>query len=239
MDDPREKVRKLMAIASDERANEFEAEAAMRQAEKLMRKHGIEAAELQARTGTKPVYTWATKHVPAGAPQPIRSAPMWFGTLATAIAKFTDCKAEYSRPENGRYGICIKYSGDAIDVEFAVYLTKHLRDDCRRQSGMFPGDRGEKESFRKGYAARIYERMAAMMQERRAALEAVQTSAGTALVVVNQKLALRDAEFGAQTWGKARSYSYRSSGYSSGREAGNRAGLGRPVAGTSQRSLLK
>lgn len=64
MDNPKDKIAKLLAMANDGRGNEFEAEAALRQAEKLMRKHGIEAGELADHTGTKPIYKWHTVSVP-------------------------------------------------------------------------------------------------------------------------------------------------------------------------------
>ena len=56
MEDIKDKINKLMAMATDGRGNEFEAEAAMRLAERLMRKHGIDIAELANRTGQKPIY---------------------------------------------------------------------------------------------------------------------------------------------------------------------------------------
>src|SRR6266542_3944299 len=124
-DEARDKVAKLMAIANDSRANEFEAEAALRQAESMMRKHGIDAAMLQDRTGERPVYTWATVLVPAGArAKPVKSSPYWFGILISGVGKFTDTKVAYqSTRENG---VCAAFSGDTIDVEYAVFLTKHL-----------------------------------------------------------------------------------------------------------------
>lgn len=235
MSDIKDRIAKLMALANDGRGNEFEAEAALRQAEKLMRKHGIDAAELQDRTGAKPVYEWSTVLVPAGAPQPVSTSPLWFGILISAIGKFADCKVSYKR-EPG-HGICAAFSGDATDVQYAVWLCKHLRDDCRYQASQFQGDRAERESFRKAYASRISERMNALLRERKQAMEAIKTTTGTALMVIDQKLALRDAQFGAQTYGRARSYSARPRGYEAGRSAGDRAGFGRPVGGTSPQRL--
>ena len=43
----------------------FEAEAALRQAQKLMLKHGIDIAELAASSGQAPRYDWCTVSVPA------------------------------------------------------------------------------------------------------------------------------------------------------------------------------
>lgn len=232
----KDKVAKLLAMAHDGRGNEFEADAALRQAEKLMRKHGIDAAELQDRTGQRPVYNWEAVYVPAGAPQPVQSSPLWFGWLISSIGKFTDCKVGYGWPGHG-HGVCAKFEGDEVDVEYAVWLCKHLRDDCRRQAAAFPGDRAERESFRKGYVLRIQQRMRDLLAERQEALRAAVTSTGTALVVVEAKLAARDAQFGAQEWGRSRTVTLRPSGRAAGMAAGNRVGFGRPVGGAATARL--
>lgn len=235
MDNIKDKIGKLLAMAHDGRGNEFEAEAALRQAEKLMRKHGIEVAELQAATGQKPFYKWRRVSVPAGSPQPVQTSPLWFGFLISAIGRFTDTKVSYTRIHP--HGICAEFAGDEIDVEYAVYLCKHLRDNCRSQSAVFIGDRAEKESFRKAYAIRVGERMAALLEERKAALEAVKTSAGTALMIVDQKLTLRDEEFGRQTYGRATSVRLRATGATAGRAAGDCASINRPLSGQSAQRL--
>jgi hypothetical protein len=235
MNDAKAKIEKLMAVATDGRGNEFEAEIALRQAEMLMRKHGIDVADLQERTGEKPVYTWATVLVPAGAPKPVKDAPSWFGYLITGIGKFTDTKVSYAR--SAEHGMCVQFQGDEIDVQYAVWLVKHLRDDCRQQSLMFTGPRYERESFRKAYAVRVQQRMAELAIERKEALRAHATSTGTALMVVENKVALRDAKFGEQRYARARSVSLHAAGAQAGRAAGDRASFNRSVGGASHFAL--
>ena len=227
-DAARAKIEKLMAMANDGRGNEFEAEAALRQAEKLMRKHGIDAAELQDRTGAAPVYSWGAILVPAGAPKPVSTAVGWLGTIGVGIAKFTDTIVRWER--HPLYGMCLSFRGDAFDVEFAVWLAKHLRDDARRQSAAFFGSRTEREDFRRAYAGRIHERMAQAARERREAFKTAGT--GTALVVVDNKLALRDAHFGGgNEFCNGRGRRYNPYAREAGRAAGDRAGINRPVSG--------
>lgn len=235
-DSIRSKIAKLLAVAQDGRGNEFEEEAALRQAEKLMRKHNIDVAELQDRTGTKPIYNWKSVMIPAGAPLPVKSSPLWFGMLISAIGRFTDCKVAYANP-GYQYGICAKFSGDEVDVEYAGWLCKHLRDHVRSQSRAFVGSKADRESFRKAFCLRIDERMRALLKERKAALEAAKTSTGTALVVVTEKLALRDAEFGVQTYAKPRRFGLRSDGAAAGRSAADRANFNRPLSGQQQARL--
>lgn len=225
-DAAREKIEKLMAMANDGRGNEFEAEAALRQAEKLMRKHGIGAAELQERTGTKPIYSWGAILVPAGAPKPISTTVSWFGTIGVGIAKFTDTIVRWER--HPLHGMCLSFKGDAFDVEFAVWLAKHLRDDARRQSAAFLGSRAEKEDFRVAYASRVQARMVEAVAERRRAY----ASAGTALVVVNTKIAMRDEHFGGgNRFSRGKGRRMGSYAQEAGRAAGDRAGINRPISG--------
>lgn len=223
----RDKIAHLMAMGQDERTNQFEAEAALRQAEKLMRKHAIDAAEIQARTGTKPVYNWQRIMVPANNP-PAKNCVGWFSSLGCAVAKFTDCAAAWKR--SVEHGMCIELRGDAVDVAYAVYLLKHLRDATRAESSRFAGSRREREDFRVAMVSRISVRMAALKREQREALrEAEQHSTGSALVVVDNKIALRDAALGAPKYGTSIRRGSDHFAANAGAAAGNRVGFGRPV----------
>jgi hypothetical protein len=224
----KEKVAKLMAMATDGRGNAFEAEAAMRQAQKLMQKFGIDAAELYARTGEKPVYKWDVGFVVPSKRGPVKTLPLWFQLLATGVGIFTDCRVVGARETN--LGVGIRFEGDETDVAYAMWLCEHLRDDCQYQSTLgFSGEPDEQKSFRKAYAIRVQMRMKAMVAERRQAFEAHKTSTGTALVVVDQKLVERDLVFGEQKFKQSRGIRLRQDGASAGDEAGRRANFSRPV----------
>lgn len=232
MDDVKDKIAKLMAMANDGRGNEFEAEAALRLAQKLMLKHGIDAAELQERTGQKPVYNWRSVSVPAGSPKPVDRAPAWYGSLAVGIAIFTDCKAAWKIVPG--YGTCIKFSGDSVDVEYAVWLAKHLRDNINSAGARFGAGMAQKNSFRHGMAARLCERMKEYRAQAQTELKAQQVAGGTALALFDNKIALRNAEFGTPRYGTTRRGCSNTSGRDAGRAAGNNVHFGRPVTGGSQ-----
>ena len=226
MDDVKSKIEKLLAMANDGRGNEFEAEAALRQARKLMAKHNIDAAELSARTGEAPRYNWHRVSVPAGAPKPVESLPAWFSQLALGIARFTDCHV--SAKYIPGHGACASFGGDEPDVIYAVWIAKHLRDTIRRESADYRGTRSDREDFRLGMAGRLIERMRALKAESDAELREARTASGTALAVVDNKIAMRDEAFGVQRvrQGRGRRLGH---GARDGRDAGNSVGFGRPV----------
>lgn len=141
------KVAKLMALASDPRANENEAESALRQAEALMRKHAIELAELVDATGEKPRYEWTRICVAAGDTKPATQTILWFGMLAVAIAQFTDTAARWAWDKKS--GVCIEFRGDAPDVEYAAYLQNYIATVVRHEAASWPGSRREREDFRR------------------------------------------------------------------------------------------
>jgi hypothetical protein len=235
MNDVKDKIAKLMAMANDGRGNAFEAEAALRLAQKLMTKHNIDIAEICARDNTKPVYNWQTVAVPAGAPKPVDKAVGWFGALCVGIAKFTDTAAAWKRVDG--HGMCITFSGDAVDVEYAVWLAKHLRDNVRSQSATFPGTRSDKENFRVAMVVRVSERLRILSAERETELRAAPT--GSAMVLVTNKIALRNQHFGgAARYGTTRRGCDNQHAHASGRAAGDRVGIGRPMQGSNHAGML-
>jgi hypothetical protein len=234
------KVQKLMAMAQDGRGNENEAERALAQAEALMRKFGIEQAEVGTSDAAKG-FDWANDFAPYGVErQPAASVPTWYGYVAFGCAIFTDTivKTHY-RPGLG-YGV--GFYGERTDVAFAVWLVTYLRDtvwrEVRKQQKENGWGRKESEDFRQAMASRLQARMKKLRKERDAAF--AEASSGTALVLVNQKLALRDAEFGVQKvkHGPARSASSVHA-IEAGRATGDRVGFARPLAGGQKSNLLK
>lgn len=84
------KTQKLMAVAMDDRGNRNEAERALAQAEALIRKFGIEQAEI-ASTEAAIDFDWADAFHAYGPPQnPAKSCPKWFQIISTGVAIFTD-----------------------------------------------------------------------------------------------------------------------------------------------------
>lgn len=238
----RQKVAKLMALGTNGAANQHEAEAAMRQAAWLMRKHNIEQAEVMAAaaSGSGAAYQWTTARVALDPTRRSTNALTWLGTLALAVARATDTIVAYVR--DPRSGMHLQFQGEATDVAYAVWLAEHLRDTCRAESARYPGPRGDRETFRRAMVRRLSERLQQLTQERRDALKeaVVPTARGdqtTALVVTDHKITLRDERFGRQ---RVRYTSRRRYGDSyaaqAGRAAGDRTALNKAVTGT--RSLM-
>ena len=230
----RENIRKLLAMATHERSNEHEAETAMRMANRLMTQHGIDAAELEDQTGVKPAYDWTATTIPVGErAKPMSWFPQWAGFLCMGVAKFTDCKVQ--RTVNVDHGECIKFMGDVADVEYASWLFKLMRDYGYAESKSVAGR--HRDTFLKAYALRLCGRMTALLAERNAAMKAAVTKTGTALMVIENKLALRDAEFGKQGHGRKSRVKFASDGFTQGRAAADKVNFNRPIGHTSQKAL--
>lgn len=234
MDNVKDKINKLLAMANDARGNEHENEIAMRMAERLMREHNIEVADLEATTGKQTVYTWRSITIPVGEKaKPCAWHPLWTGFLGTGVAAFTDCKVE--RENDPTYMCCMKFLGDETDIEYAAWLFKKLRDFGYAESQSVPGN--QRETFRKAYAIRLCQRMRELRAERDAAMREAVTQTGTALMVVQNKLALRDAEFGKQRIRNTR-VKYASQGFREGKSAADRATFNRPIGNSAPQGRL-
>ncbi len=158
---------------------------------------------------------------------------MWAGFLCMGVAKFTDCKVQRTR--NVDHGECIKFMGDAADIEYAGWLFKKMRDYGYAESKTVSGR--HRDTFLKSYALRLCARMTALLAERTAAMRAAATKSGTALMVIQNKIALRDQQFGQQGHGKAARVKFASDGFTQGRAAAERVNFSRPIGHTEQRAL--
>ena len=225
----RDRIRKLLAMATHERSNEHEAEVAMKMAEKLMRQHSIDVADLEASTGKVTAYVWATAKIAIGEKaKPMSWRPRWIGFLGMGVGEFCDCKVQWS--DDPTYGCCIKFMGDEADIEFVGWLFKKLRDFGYAESKSVPGVSAQ-DTFCKAYALRLIDRMKALRAERIAAMKAAVTKTGTALMVIQNKLVLRDAEFGRQGHGRKSRVKFASNGFTQGRAAADKVNFSRPLGG--------
>jgi hypothetical protein len=122
------KAQKLMAVAMDGRGNGHEAERALAQAETLMRKFGIEQAEI-ASTKAASDFDWAEAFHPYGPPKnPAKSCPRWFQFISTGVANFTDTIVRLHYDPALGYGV--GFYGDRADTLFAQWLTGYLKVQC-------------------------------------------------------------------------------------------------------------
>ena len=159
----------------------------------------------------------------------------------TAIARFCDCKVWMAQTASGRH--CVFFGFDA-DTALARYLFLLIEQAIATEhAGFRPRLAGADlreagRSFQHGMAARLAERLEAMHAERDAAV-AAQRSTGTALMLVKHDVV--EAAFRAaairlvSTTARARVPA--PAAFQSGRAAGDRVNLNRPVDGQSQTRL--
>lgn len=203
-DEARAKIAKLMAMASDKGgASKQEVETALRHAEAMMRKHGIEQSEIHAAGGAL-TYNWEAGYYAFGRDgKPVKSNPDWFGWVAVSVANFTDTIVVQKNDPDLGYGVMFR--GDEEDVVFALWLIGYLKDAIRKATKEAKlSSSSQRETFRKSMALGLCNRMRDLIKERHAAFQAATTSTSNALVVVTDKLAKRDEFFGGPRYKKGK-----------------------------------
>lgn len=237
------KAQKLMAVAMDGRGNDNEAERALAQAESLIRKFGIEQGEI-AGTKAQSDFDWANAFHAYGPPKnPAKSCPKWFQIISTGVAYFTDTIVRLHYDETLGYGV--GFYGERVDILFAQWLAGYLKSSVWEALNAAhrhhpEWNRSDMEDFRKAMAVRLSSRMRDLRQERDAefgAAPSVQGS-GTALVLVADKLAKRDEQFGSPKY-KNTSVTVRDrTAAHKGSLAGDRIGFGKPIQGNYKRTEI-
>ncbi|MCX7139534.1 MAG: hypothetical protein NT123_00195 [Proteobacteria bacterium] len=230
------KTQKLMAVAMDDRGNRNEAERALVQAEALIRKFGIEQAEI-ASTEAAIDFDWADAFHAYGSPQnPAKSCPKWFQIISTGVATFTDTIVRLHYDTTQGYGV--GFYGDRADILFAQWLAGYLKGSVwaalnRARKDHPEWSRIEAEDFRKAMAVRLSSRMKDLRRERDAEFAAASNrqGTGTALVLVNDKLARRNAEFGTPQYKSSRIAMRDRTAAHKGSLAGDQVGFGKPLRG--------
>jgi hypothetical protein len=180
------RINKLLAIASDTRANSNAALAAAAMAEKIMREHQIEHADLIL---TKVKDDLITETAVASAKTNgtrVKEVPLWASWMAVAVARLNDCGARKYLAASGDMGI--QYCGYSADVKVAVYMFTYLVNTVLAATATYRKeyDLGRKatNSFRKGIASSITMRLEAMAITKKTEMWA--SSSGTALMVVKK-----------------------------------------------------
>jgi hypothetical protein len=229
------KAQKLMAVAQDGRGNDHEAERALAQAEALIRKFGLEQAEI-AGTAAASDFDWTDAFHAYGPPKnPAKSCPKWFQFIGTGVAYFTDTIARLHYDATLGYGI--GFYGDRADTLFAQWLAGYLKasvwealNAAHRQHPEW--SRSEMEDFRKAMASRLSSRMRDLRRERDEEFAAASNpqGTGTALVIVTDKLTKRDAEFGSPKYRSARVMVRDQIAAHKGTLAGDQIGFAMPIS---------
>ena len=229
------KAQKLMAVAMDSRGNGNEAERALIQAEALIRKFGIEQAEI-ASTEAATDFDWADAFHAYGSPQnPAKSCPRWFQVISTGVANFTDTIVRLHYDATQGYGV--GFYGDRADTLFAQWLVGYLKGRVWTSLNLARKEhpewgRIEAEDFRKAMAGRLSYRMLELRRERDVEFAAAPNSegVGTALILVTDKLTRRDQEFGAPKYKTSRMEVRDQIAALKGSLAGDQVGFSKPLA---------
>ena len=224
-----EKIKKLLALASDPAAAPQEAETATRQAAYLMTQNDLDLADLAA---VELAAQWdMTSQGAQGCRPGKRNAvevPPWIGIIAWGVKIFTRTRAY-----NGLGTVTFK--GPREDVVLAVWLHEYLLNQAYTASkglGL-----GEANRFRNGFASALQGRLKALAKARDSADQEVgASSTGTALVRV-QDSRQREMEkfFGSDANGKSSKVGQSIDGYLAGQKAS--IPTNRPLAASSHRLL--
>lgn len=217
-----EKVKKLLALASDPSAAPNEAETAGRMAASLMAKYNLDLATL---TDQELEAEWDMTELSMPGCRPgkrdPREVPAWIGIMAFGIKLYTRTRCT----KRGGYVI---YRGPRQDCELAQWMLKALIDLAYKQSKASNDPTG----FRNGFATAVQRRLKDMAADRD---HADQEAGSTALVVVDKLRQKMDELYGSGD-GSRKSHTRTSNeGYDAGKQA--HIPTARPVSATSQRLL--
>jgi Protein of unknown function (DUF2786) len=235
-----EKIHKLLAIANDGRGNIQEAETAARQAAALMAKYNIDSAEAQLAdlASDQPDLTeeFCSPEYDPGAKGSLKTLPTWIGMTAIGVARLCQVKCVGSRqgPAAG-----VRFSGYRTDVLFAQWLLPTL---CRAiffeaRTEWGKGTKADREDFRRAAAGALQRRLQELRREQEEAMRGDKT-AGTALIVVDRKLAIIKERFGEASVKKVASRV--GAATADGHAFGQRMNIptGRPLGGVSSAKRL-
>jgi len=173
------KIRKLQALGNDIGATANESETALRQADFLMRQHGINNSDLINAVSSD--YEWTSVFIPVGV-----SIPDSINYIAVGIGKFCDCIVNV-RILDDKMGF--SFFGEASDVPFAAWLIDYLKQTMNNEAGKLP--LGKRPAFKLAFAIRLQQRLLALRMRRDIPpLDSSDMVSLNGLVVTNRKLAL-------------------------------------------------
>lgn len=229
------KIKKLLAMANDGRGNVQEAETAARQAEALMRKYHLDMAEVEVNElkSEKPEAEFITGARPGK--ENAKQNPKWVNLIAWGVAQLYDCRVtQVHRPE----GPSFCFIGFGPDVKVAAWTTQALKDAVYTESRRVTEGVSNAASFRMGAASALQHRLVALRAERDAEYKQA-PSGGTALAVINTKLARLEEIFGQSKDRTVKSSVKRDGAYDQGRQFGNTMNLpNRPLPSQPERKAL-
>lgn len=248
-----EKVRKLLAMANHENANETERETAMRQAHALLTKHGLDLAHVENHVREKMDPRGEFKHEDWSIP--------WTRSVRAAIAKLFMCKYFYGERINAtrQYHYFVGRESNATTAEYmSVFVVGSILKEGRRRYGQNLCK--ETRAFGEGAAARLHQRVDQMItdkvvemrhtsrQEREQANHTGQVvprigeCKGLALITLREQEELGNDDF-VKDWdvkkSRPRTGSVDRDAYNAGKEHANSIGLNVQVSTTADVPRIK
>ena len=213
----KDKIRKLLALASDPNAAPGERDNASRMAAKLMAKHDIELADLKE-DELKAEFDLTTGEAPGCRPgkKNATEVPPWIRIIAWGVKVFTRTRATHGR------GV-VYFKGPREDVELAQWLHTMLVQGCYNSSK--GRSQSEAAAYRGGYASALQQRLKDMAKDR----DTEDATEGTSLVIFQgTRDKLMDEAFGPEV-GSKKAKVHASD---EGRNAGMNAAIptGRPIS---------
>lgn len=174
-----EKVRKLLAMANHENANETERDTAMRQAHALLTKHGLDMASVDEHMKEKIDPRGDFVHEDWSMP--------WTNSVRSAIAKLFMCSYFTGEKINGtrRRHHYVGRGSNATTAEYmSTFVVGAILKEGRARYGhnLCPGTR----SFGEGAASRLHQRIDEMIKTK---VEEVQMSEGKGLALIDLRTA--------------------------------------------------
>ncbi len=227
------RLQKILAIASDDRANVHEAAAAAEQAEKIMRKYQLSHADVLEKEMSKPkADTFVSRACKAVMKRDLKGksahnavkVPGWAGWLGIAVARLNDCEVRYGYEEG--QGACVRFYGYNADVQLTAwmfdYLVGSMIASMRAWQKVATRSKAESESYRRGFILTLCNRL--REESNKKAIEMQAEVAGRSLMIVKAK-AIAEA-FGEFKYGTAKSvHVSRGHAFASGVEAGKKVDM--------------
>ncbi len=147
------RVKKLLNIANDSRADPAEAAAAMSQAERIMRHYQIsmaEVIEMELKAFTDQTFNFYDVDctIVAAAPRVARPDP-WAGFLAVGVARLNSAQARFIVDKI--FGRMIRFEGYAPDVAICKFSWRYILNQMRRHKGS--------NDFNTGYASAVLDQL--------------------------------------------------------------------------------
>ena len=243
------RVRKLLAIAGDSRANPAEAAAAAGQAERIMTKFQLDHAQVLGAQMKKTGANFATVEVSANMKRndPSRPAlkknPPWAGWLGVRCAKLNDCEVRFAHRQSPKgWEAVVQFCGVDSDAQVAGWMFEYLVNELIKamhayQRGGITRSKLESESYRRGFVMALCDQL--KKAEAAKAQDFAASSSGTALMVVKNQLVTD--HFGEFKYGAAKAVEIKAGhAYRAGQAAGAKVdALRRAVGGAADKGALR